>query len=125
MPNQARLAAASRMRDIDVAFVSNDDIIAADALGNHFRFAAPVVGQHLLRPCNCIEPAVGTERLTVGSFGIGAEETYFPIKTDFVGFAVGNVVEEDLTLGIDGRTFGELVTFSHQLPVLAGQEKRL
>ncbi len=49
--------------------MTDDEVVALETVGDHCRFGVGVVGDDLVRAGrNGVEPAVGTERLTVAAF---------------------------------------------------------
>ena len=127
VPDLARLARVpARVGDVDAAVVADDQVVAAEAVGDHGRLAVGVVGQDLARAGrDGVEPAVGAERLAVGLLRVGEERRHLAVEADLVGLAVGDVVEEDLALGVRRRALGELVAFADEAPALAGDQDLL
>ena len=110
---------------VDAAVVANDQVVAAKSLGDHRRLACGVVGQNLVAAGgHGIEPAVGPEGLAVALLRVGQEQAHLAVEADLVGLAVGDVVEEDLALGVGA---GPSVNWypSARAPVLAGQQDLL
>ena len=60
------VAVPAGVGDVDAAVVAHDQVVAAEAVGDHRRLAVGVVGDDLLRAAgDGVEPAVGAERLAV------------------------------------------------------------
>src|SRR5262249_48101455 len=111
------------MSDIHAAVVADDEIIAAEAIGDHRRLARWIIRDNLIRSAGDGEkPAVGAEGLAVAALIGGEELSHLAVEADLVSLAGRHVVEEALALGIDCGAFRGAVALGHQLPVLAGQE---
>ena len=113
--------------DVDAAVVADDQVVAAEAVGDHRRLAVGVVGEDLLGAAgDRVEPAVGAERLAVAASSCRrGTRLDLAVEADLYVLLLRDVVEEDLALGVDGRAFGELVAFADELPVLAGDQDLL
>ena len=85
-----------------------------------------VVGNDLLGAASdTVKPTIRTEGLPVAALAVCNEQRGFPASAKLVGLAVGNVVEEDLALGVYGRSFGRFVALGNQFPILARSEQSL
>ena len=117
-PDFARFvgAAGGRIRDVEVAVVGDDEVVAGDFGGDDGRPAAGGgVGEDFARAGgDGVKAAVGSEGLAVGAFGVGDELSRFSVGADLIRFARGDVGEEDLALGVHGGALGETVTLADE-----------
>ena len=98
----------------------DDQIVPFESIRDDSRLPFSVPSQDLRGGTGVgIQATIRPKRLAIAPLRICQEFCYFAVESQLVRLAGSDIVVEDFTLGIDGRAFGELVAFTHQLPVFA------
>src|SRR5262249_30412145 len=113
----------ARIGHVDAAVVPDDQVVAAEPLGQDSRLATRVVGAHLLRACrDRVQPPIRAKGLAIASLAVRDKDADLAIEVNPVRLVVRDIVEEDLAPRVRRWSLGEPVAVAHELPVLTGEK---